>query len=56
LTYKLNVSSYLVKAYLRRNGNAIRAAEDPIMVLLEACGCIDAEMAEAWFHHAGYIL
>jgi len=23
--------------------------------LLEACGWITAEMAEEWFHHAGYI-
>jgi len=45
-----------VKAYLRRNGNAIRAAEDPVMALMEACGCIMGEMAEGWFRHAGYIV
>ena len=44
------------KAYLRRNGTILRAAEDPIAVLLDSCGCITAEMAEGWFRHAGYIL
>ncbi|PBK91210.1 hypothetical protein ARMGADRAFT_932907 [Armillaria gallica] len=29
--------------------------EDPILVLLDACGCITAEMALGWFQHAGYI-
>jgi hypothetical protein len=52
----IDLSCFTVKAYLRRHGNAIRAAQDPVMVLLEACGCITAEMAEEWFHHAGYII
>lgn len=43
------------KAYLRRNGAVIRAAEDPVLVLLEACGIITAEMAQGWYRHAGYI-
>lgn len=43
-----------VKAHLRRHGYEIRAEEDPIMALLEACACITAEMAEGWFRHAGY--
>jgi len=34
----------------------IRGADDPILVLLEACGCITAEMAEGWFRHAGYVV
>ena len=44
------------KVYICRNGTILRAAEDPIGVLLESCGCITAEMAEGWFHHAGYIV
>ncbi|KAF8238355.1 hypothetical protein L208DRAFT_1355350 [Tricholoma matsutake] len=44
------------KAHLRRHGTIMRGAEDPILVLLEACGCIAAEMATAWFEHAGYIV
>ncbi len=43
------------KAYLRRNGPILRDDEDPILVLLDACGCITAEMAFGWFKHAGYI-
>jgi hypothetical protein len=44
------------KAYLRCHGGMIRGADDPILVLLEACGCITAEMAEGWFCHAGYVV
>jgi hypothetical protein len=55
-THGLDTVWWIVKAYLRHHGNTIHAAEDPIMVLLEACGCITAEMAEEWFHHAGYII
>jgi hypothetical protein len=44
-----------VKAHFRRFGHAIRAAEDPITVILDACGCITAQMARGWFLHAGYI-
>jgi hypothetical protein len=53
LSPKLNLEA--VKAYLRRYGAAIRAAEDPIATLLDACGCITAEMATNWFRHSGYI-
>ena len=52
----LDVSQrHTVKAYIRRHGIDIQAADDPIAALLEACGCITAEMAEGWFAHAGYI-
>lgn len=59
-----HISMYIVlsahfvagKVYICRNGTILRAAEDPIGVLLESCGCITAEMAEGWFHHAGYIV
>ncbi|KAF8227802.1 hypothetical protein L208DRAFT_1110810, partial [Tricholoma matsutake] len=37
------------KAYLRHNKAIIRDAEDPILILLEACSVIMAEMAEGWF-------
>ncbi|KAF7373112.1 Tc1-mariner class transposase [Mycena sanguinolenta] len=43
------------KAYLRRHGQTIQEAEDPIAALLESTSCITAEMAEEWFRHAGYI-
>ena len=46
----------LGKAYLRCNGAIIRDAEDPILILLEACSVITAEMAEGWFRHAGYMV
>lgn len=39
---------------MRRHATEIRAAHDPIHALLEACGCISAEMARGWFAHAGY--
>jgi len=41
------------KAYLRHHGGMICGADDPILVLLEACGCITAE---GWFRHAGYVV
>ncbi|KAJ7034798.1 hypothetical protein C8F04DRAFT_1210512 [Mycena alexandri] len=44
------------KAYLRANVHSIRAAVDPILVLLDSTGCITPEKARAWFHHAGYIV
>ncbi len=44
-----------VKAWIRRHGTAMCAAEDPIAALLDACGCITADMAAHWFLHAGYI-
>lgn len=44
------------KAYLRRNANFVRAADDPILALLDSCGCVTAEMARGWFKHAGYIV
>jgi hypothetical protein len=44
------------KSYIRRNGTILRAAEDPIAVLLDSCGCITSKMAEGWFRHAGYIV
>lgn len=43
-----------VKAYMRRHVAEIRAAEDPVVILLEACSCITTEMAQHWFAHAGY--
>jgi hypothetical protein len=36
------------------HGVEMRAAEDPVQSLLEACGCITAEMAQEWFIHSGY--
>lgn len=50
------LTSYLGKAYLRRHGTLIRAAEDPIQTLLDSCGCITADLAYSWFYHAGYIV
>jgi hypothetical protein len=44
------------KAYLERHGTLLRQAEDPILALLDSCGCITADMAEGWFRHAGYIV
>ncbi|THU93490.1 hypothetical protein K435DRAFT_670178 [Dendrothele bispora CBS 962.96] len=44
------------KAYLRRNGALINAAEDPILALLDSCGCITEEMALGWFKHAGFVV
>jgi len=49
-------SSLAGKAYIRRNGMTIRDAEDPLLALLDSCGCITAEMAVGWFYHAGYIV
>jgi hypothetical protein len=46
----------LGKAYIRRHGVTIRTAENPILALLDACGCINGEMAIGWFYHAGYIV
>ena len=43
-----------VKAFMRHHGAEMRAAEDPVQSLLEACGCITSEMARGWFWHAGY--
>lgn len=43
------------KAHLRRHGDLIQNADDPIIALLEACSCITDESAIAWFRHAGYI-
>ncbi|THU80364.1 hypothetical protein K435DRAFT_556406, partial [Dendrothele bispora CBS 962.96] len=42
------------KAYLQANGVLIRTHDDPILALLDSCGCITAEMAVGWFRHAGY--
>lgn len=44
------------KAYLRRNADFIRAADDPFLALLDSCGCVTAEMARGWFTHAGYVV
>jgi hypothetical protein len=44
------------KAYLRHHGLMICNAEDLVLVLLEACSCITAEMVTGWFCHAGYII
>ena len=44
------------KAYLRRCGSTLQDIEDPIFTLLDSIGCITAEMATQWFHHAGYIV
>ncbi|KAJ6459312.1 hypothetical protein C8R45DRAFT_942338 [Mycena sanguinolenta] len=33
----------VVKAYIRLHNHSIRNAADPILALLEACGCITAE-------------
>jgi hypothetical protein len=43
-----------VKAYMCHHAAQIRAANDPVQALLEACGCITAGMAEHWFSHSGY--
>lgn len=39
---------------MRRHGAEMRAADDPVQAILEACGCITEEMAKRWFAHAGY--
>jgi hypothetical protein len=39
---------------MRRHGAEMRAAEDPVLSLMEACGCITAEMAQQWFIRAAY--
>ncbi|KAJ3900181.1 hypothetical protein F5879DRAFT_809644, partial [Lentinula edodes] len=44
------------KMYLRRNAIMIQQAPNPMLALLDACGCITAEMATGWFLHAGYII
>uniref|UniRef100_A0A0W0GF12 Putative transposase n=1 Tax=Moniliophthora roreri TaxID=221103 RepID=A0A0W0GF12_MONRR len=44
------------KPYLQRNGQWIRNEEDQVLALLDACGCVTAEKARGWFHHAGYIV
>ncbi|PBK71795.1 hypothetical protein ARMSODRAFT_883432 [Armillaria solidipes] len=44
------------KAYLRRHGSVLRDSDDPVDVLLDACGCVTADMAYSWFKHAGYIV
>jgi transposase len=44
------------KAYLRRQGRSLQDDEDPILMLLESVGCITADMAVNWIHHAGYIV
>lgn len=45
----------LVKAYLHCNGCVIWWELDPIVALIEACGCIKAHNARTWFKNAGYI-
>jgi hypothetical protein len=47
---------HTVKAYIQHHGHHIHWQHDPIAALLEACGCITAEMCRAWFRHAGYIV
>ncbi|KIK95152.1 hypothetical protein PAXRUDRAFT_141345 [Paxillus rubicundulus Ve08.2h10] len=44
------------KAHLRQHAHQLRNNEDPITVLLKACGCVTAEASRAWFQHAGYIV
>ena len=50
-----------IKAYIRRNGHAIRAVmnekdnTDVYVLLHEAVWMITAENAEGWFHHCGYL-
>jgi hypothetical protein len=44
-----------VKAYMRRHGSEMLAAEDPIAAIMEACACITADMAKNWFLHVGYL-
>jgi hypothetical protein len=34
------------------HGFQIQANDNPEMALMEACGCITAEMAQSWFRHA----
>ena|SRR5271168_5614634 len=46
----------LGKSYIRRNAANLRTEEDPILMLLDSTGCITGEMAEGWFHHAGYMV
>ena len=48
-------TEHAVKAWIRRHWVEFRAAEDPEAMLLEACGCITADMAVRWVAHAGYI-
>ncbi|KAJ7665589.1 hypothetical protein B0H17DRAFT_837276, partial [Mycena rosella] len=43
-----------LKAHLRLHNQTIRNAADPISALTQACACITAEKAQAWFIHAGY--
>jgi len=54
--YKYTLNIVLVKSYLWRHGHDLRRQADPILALLEACGCITPEMCKGWFRHAGYIL
>jgi hypothetical protein len=44
-----------VKAFLHRYRYEICSDDNPEMALMEACGCVTAEMAQAWFKHAGYV-
>ncbi|KAK6983910.1 hypothetical protein R3P38DRAFT_2807493 [Favolaschia claudopus] len=43
-----------LKAYMRRHGAEMLAANDPVGAILEATACITAGKAQNWFHHAGY--
>jgi hypothetical protein len=40
---------------MRHHGAEMQVAQDPVQALMEACGCIMAEMSQSWFVHTGYI-
>ncbi|KAF7337054.1 Tc1-mariner class transposase [Mycena venus] len=48
------IKESFIKAHMCCHNAEILATADPIVAILEACGCITAEMAHNWFLHAGY--
>ena len=49
------IHEFYSQSLMHHHGAEMRAAEDPVQFLLEACGCIMGEMACRWFHYAGYL-
>ncbi|KAE9384772.1 hypothetical protein BT96DRAFT_765001, partial [Gymnopus androsaceus JB14] len=39
---------------IKESFSTCAAANDPVHVLLNSCGCVTADMAVGWFRNAGY--